>query len=162
MQQARVWNKASRRSTMLFIVRTCREKEARRCRASVSPLADNQETHAPLPTMVGKRTLYWFPPFVMTLHKTVAGWSWRAPFFFFPLTVADSSTLHPPASKSAVTMALNRHDQIGRVGEAGSEKRTDVWRKVRATLVHRSVLQIEKVVSSTTANGRPAEGQCWK
>ena len=30
----------------------------------------------------------------------------EAPFFFFPLTVAESSTFRPPASKSAATIVL--------------------------------------------------------
>lgn len=54
-------------------------------------------------------TLYSCPPLVVTLHRIVAGWSWRAPFFFFPFTTADSSTLQPPASKSTATIALNRY-----------------------------------------------------
>lgn len=51
-------------------------------------------------------TSNFLPPLVVTLHKTVEVWSWSAPFFFFPLTVAESSTFRPPASKSAATIVL--------------------------------------------------------
>lgn len=70
--------------------------------------------HAPLPLLLWyTNTLYSFPPLVVTLQRIVAGWSWRAPLFFFPFTTAASSTLQPPASKSIATMALNRYNRKG-------------------------------------------------
>lgn len=71
----------------------------------------NIATHSRQPDATGNAshsssTSNFLPPLVVTLHRTVDVWSWSAPFFFFPLTVAESSMFCPPTSKSAVTIVL--------------------------------------------------------